>query len=228
PGMSSTKMVEARRKVGNGWGALINELEPVWVVLRDQEIARVRDEDAAIFSQRYKVERVFDVSREVGGLGIRGRPYLEIDSKFTLWRRQYDASFDTPFGPAVGFNVGTYLDKVGDREVMVVHAPAQILMPIPAGARTVTLRYGFSDKAYQDTNGKTDGANFLAIWVDGNKRIPMWGRILRPTTVPEDRGLQEVTFQLPEVDRPRGLLLKIDALLTIDHDWTYWGRPEFH
>ncbi len=228
PGMSSAKMVEARRKVGNGWGDLITELEPVWLVLRDTEIGRVRNDDAAIFSQRYKVERVFDVSREVGGLAIRGRPYLEIDSKFTLWRRQYDAPFDTPFGPAVGFAAGTFLDKIGEREVMFLHAPAQIRMPIPAGAKTVTLRYGFFDKAYLEENGKTDGANFLAIWLDGKKRIPMWGRILRPTTVPGDRGLQEVTFQLPEVDRPRELLLKVDALLTIDHDFTYWARPEFH
>jgi hypothetical protein len=111
---------------------------------------------------------------------------------------------------------------------MFLHAPAQVRMPIPTGAKTVTLRYGFFDKAYLEENGKTDGANFLAIWVDGKKRIPMWGRILRPTTMPGDRGLQEVTFQLPEVDRPRELLLKVDALLTIDHDFTYWARPEFH
>jgi hypothetical protein len=85
PGMSSARMVEARRKVGNGWGDLITELEPVWLVLRDTEIGRVRNEDAAIFSQRYKVERVFDVSREVGGLAIRGR---------RIWR----STANSPFG----------------------------------------------------------------------------------------------------------------------------------
>ncbi len=228
PGMSSSRMVEARRKVGDSWADLITELEPAWLVLRDEEIARIGRDDASIFAYRYRIERVFDVGGKVSGLSVRGRPYLEVDRKFTLWRRQYADRFETPLGPARGYAVGTYLDQVGGREVMFLHAPAEVLVPIPAGAKTVTLRHGFFDKAYQESNGRTDGANFLAIWVDGKKHIPMWGRILRPATVPGDRGLQEVTIQLPEVDRPRGLLLKVMALENMDHDWTYWSRPEFH
>jgi hypothetical protein len=230
PGLSSARMIEARRKVSNSWSwaDLINELEPTWLVLRDEEIARIDRNDPTIFSRRYRVEKVFDVSKEIGGLAIRGRPYLEVDRKFTLWRQQYDEPFDTPLGPARGFPGGSFFTMVGEQEVMFVHAPAQILVPIPAGAKAVTLRYGFLDKAYRESNGVTDGANFLAIWADGKKRIPMWGRILRPATVPEDRGLQAVTFTLPDVDRPRGLVLRVTALENIDHDWTYWSRPEFH
>ena len=106
PGMSSPEVVAARRRARangprdraatlapqlvdvTGWGALIADLRPDWLVLRPQEAAHVSGFEQGLLGRTYVLAATFDVSGELGEYGfIPGRPYLEFDQTFFVFER---------------------------------------------------------------------------------------------------------------------------------------------
>jgi hypothetical protein len=84
PGLSSTEVIEARRKVGDNFGKLVKELSPEWVVLRPSEVAEILQEDL----QDYQLVANFDNRKAVlSEQEIPGRGYLMHDARFFVFRR---------------------------------------------------------------------------------------------------------------------------------------------
>lgn len=98
PGLSSREVVAAIRRVGIGWGHLAEELDPTWLVLREPEIASINATSPQLLAEKYESVRIFDVRPRVEELGVYGRPYLEFDSRFTVFRRHSDAQNDRASG----------------------------------------------------------------------------------------------------------------------------------
>lgn len=92
PGLSSREVVAAAGRVGRDWGDLAVALRPTWLVLRDSEISSIKEKHPRLLDVTYAPVRVFDVRQRVGELSVYGRPYLEFDARFTVFRRSDDAS----------------------------------------------------------------------------------------------------------------------------------------
>lgn len=92
PGLSSPEVVAARRRLGtDNWARLIRELRPDWLVLRATEAGRVQHDDAALFRDQYAVAMLFDATQAIERAGwIPGRPYLEADARYYVFRRLTD------------------------------------------------------------------------------------------------------------------------------------------
>lgn len=227
PGLSSSEMVAARKKVGSNWAALINFLQPTWLVLRDYQLDSLVNSDAGIVHYRYTLEKVFDVSEEVKKLNIPGRKYLEFDQRFSLYRRVEPRWNATAYGDVRGEFPGNSETKVGDVTMLVVHAPGEIVVPIPPGATEVTVQFGFPVAAYTSPTEKTDGARFSLHWSSGKADYEIWSRRLRPDSEAADRGPQTVTQKLPNEAGGTHLILRTVSEYNYTRDWTAWTRPVF-
>jgi hypothetical protein len=91
PGLSSREVVDAVRRFGLNWAKIAEELRPTWMVLRDSEIASINAKSPQMLTEAYESVRVFDVRQHVEELHIYGRPYLDFDSRFTVFHRRKDA-----------------------------------------------------------------------------------------------------------------------------------------
>jgi hypothetical protein len=87
PGLSSREVVTAIRKVGYNWARIAEELEPTWLVLRDSEIQAINSTNPHLLPERYALIRAFSVRPRIEELSCHGRPYLEFDSRFTVYQR---------------------------------------------------------------------------------------------------------------------------------------------
>lgn len=226
PGMSSREMVEARKIVGVDWALLIQYLQPTWVVLRPFEIGRVSQTSRLLLTDNYKLVREFDTMEAVRRTDVRGRPYLEHDARFSVFKLHRPTRYETEFasisGP-FGMSEAT-VDNIG---VVMVHAPSSVVVPVPAAARRFSLHFGFLPGATENPTA-TDGATFLIEFSNGGERREFLRRTLTPTTVEGDRGLHEVFFDLPESRAPNSvLILRTEILASMDKDWTCWTRPTF-
>jgi hypothetical protein len=122
---------------------------------------------------------------------------------------------------------GAYARKEAGRLVFFAHAPSSISYPAPAGAARLRGRFGFQPGAYAPENpGRTDGAEFIIVWIEPNgRRTELLRRHLRPTEEPADRG--EHDFDLPLPSAAPGCILEL--VITSGpagspaSDWTYWS-----
>ncbi len=88
PGLSSPEVVDAVRRVGTRFPALIRDLKPVWVVLRPTEVAAIHQEDPALLQLNYSPVCVFDRRKEVAELKIRGLDSVIYDAAFMVFKRR--------------------------------------------------------------------------------------------------------------------------------------------
>lgn len=227
PGLSSPEMVAARKKVGSNWAPLINYLRPTWLVLRDHELDSLGYSDAGIIHYRYALEKVFDVSEPVKKLTIPGRRYLEFDQRFTLYHLVEPHWVPTAYGNMRGEFPGGGPTNVGGVPMLVIHAPGELVIPIPEGATEVTVQFGFPPGAYNLENEKTDGARFSLHWDSGNADYEIWSRRLRPYSEAGDRGAQTVVQKLPPNAGGTKLILRTVSEYNYTRDWTSWSRPVF-
>jgi hypothetical protein len=105
---------------------------------------------------------------------------------------------------------------------LLLHAPGELDLPVPAGARRLTGSFGLEPGAYGDA-GHTDGAEFIVESLDASGASSViWQRVLRPKTVPEDRGEHRLGLDLPS-PRPAVLRLRTDPGPdgSTNWDWTY-------
>lgn len=227
PGLSSPRMVEVR-KGGNGWGHILLELEPEWVVLRDPEAARVTAETPDLLGRMYRPIRDFDVRPQVATAHIPDPFMLSFDAHFTVYRRAIAATNDVEIiGVHHAFGNGTPITTIDNVRARTVHAPGTMSVRVPDGATEAEIRFGFPAEAYAAAP-KTDGATFRVFWSDGPTTKELASRTLDPASRPEDRGLQTFKLALPTSSAGRGrLLLNTVPGKTMTKDWTSWGTPEF-
>ena len=89
PGLSSTEVVAARRKVGENRLALVGELKPRWVVQRPGELYNTDPALNAWFLEHYAPTKIFNVSDQIAAIPfLPGRRYLQFDQGFLIWKRK--------------------------------------------------------------------------------------------------------------------------------------------
>lgn len=227
PGLSCPRMVAVRRE-SNAWSVILMRLAPQWAVLRTSEAARINQENPAILSRMYEVATTFDVRPAVAAAYVPDPFMLEFDANFTLYRRRYAAIDDEDIiSVHHDFGNSATTELVDGAPVRMVHANGEMIMAVPAPARSVEIEYGFLPDAYRE-DPKTDGAEFAVVWSDGREERELFRRRLDPHNRAEDRGVQKITVDLPESAGPVRLLLRTIAGATKTKDWTYWSKCAFH
>ncbi|HEY4302747.1 MAG TPA: hypothetical protein VGM73_17895 [Candidatus Didemnitutus sp.] len=226
PGLSSRDLVNAGWLVGRDWTDLICYLQPTWVVLRiegDREIGTVLPS----LTGNYERAAEFDQREAIGKLQIHGRRLLEFDSHFIVYHLIRPTRYDAD-GAEIASPIGSSVRAIDHVNVRLVHAPGSMILPVPAEARTVEGRFGYPPEAFAG-DPHTDGGRFVVYWFDGRRRTPLFDRILRPATVPGDRGLQSYRIELPAAPHGPGcrLVFATETLETMTMDWTCWSPPEF-
>lgn len=155
----------------------------------------------------------------VGDLAQRPRPADDLlRSPDELARRAKDCVFPPSFFT---------LAETGERMVQM-HAPCQTLVPVPPGAKSVTLRYGLRDTSYQAPDGHTGGATFkMAGQAAPDAPFkPLWATELDTFARPADRKMHTVTLPVGDA-----AVLRLETGIGSDgspaYDHTYWGTLAF-
>ncbi|HYC70222.1 MAG TPA: hypothetical protein VEB66_03385 [Opitutaceae bacterium] len=109
--------------------------------------------------------------------------------------------------PANGELPATAVAADGARPVYLVHAPGEVVVDVPAGARAFAADIGLLAGAYS-LGGASDGVEFTATLLhpDGSRAV-LARRLLNPRQVEADRGPQRWAFDLPGA--PAGARLSI-------------------
>ncbi len=229
PGMSSREVVNAVRYLGPNWRDLINYLQPNWLVLRPDS-----EHDLGAISPlmaHYNYERVREFSRidDIRQLNVSGKKLLEFDARFAVYRRKNPLRHDTA-DYEIASPIGSSVRHIDGVEMRMVHAPGLMLLPVPEGARQLTINFAIAPEAIAGSPA-TDGAWFKIHWSDGRRRETLPVRALDPVNNERDRGVQQF-FQIDLPKAAPGALAKIiletDPKGDTAQDWTFWGRPEFH
>lgn len=227
PGMSSREVVAARHEVGNGWFALIERLQPNWLVLRPSEIEEINRTDPDLLFTFYAPAQEFSVADAIGRLETQGRRYLEFDSRFTVFRRLRVSHYHTEVAEITSkFAVSRQiLEGVG---VTMVHAPGRMVVKVPRTAATVEVGYGFPPAAYSGPGPKTDGATFRIVWEGDGRSVTLLDVVIDPVNHPAQRKLLHFEGDLPR-SQDAGARLVFLTLpgQTSTNDWTCWSLPEF-
>lgn len=226
PGLSAREVPDAARLVGASWERLILFLQPTWLVLRASEEGDLPKFSPALANLSYDRVREFNREAEVDQLDVPGRSLLKFDSHFVLYHRRNPLRHDSgdiriasPFGS--GFLT------INNILMRMVHAPGDMVVPLPASARSLKIWYGFTEPAIEEPF-PTDGALFSIWLVDGKKRTKLHQQQLEPTLHPENRGLQLAELPLPDRRHPEDafLVFSTDPLGNPAKDWTHWSMPE--
>ena len=229
PGISSREVVAAHRKVGSEWAALVEFLNPDWLVLRPPEVELMQQARPRLLTTSFQPAQVFDVRDQLEKINVRGRRLLEQDAVFTVFHRQggrrlivEEMELESRYsGPSVSYVT------FGDIRMKLVHAPGSMTVKIPAGAHSVRVSYGLSPGSYAE-EPKTDGAGFEISWVDGSREMNLFYRELDPVHKVEDRGAFFFEGNLPSgASSQAKLILRTLPGKTDTKDWTCWGTPEF-
>jgi hypothetical protein len=86
PGMSSPEVVQSRKKLNtDDYAALINDLNPDWLVLRPSEAFDIETQDQDMFTKKYYLAKRFDVSDSIPK--ILGDGYIKCDAVFNVYRK---------------------------------------------------------------------------------------------------------------------------------------------
>lgn len=226
PGMSSREMVEARRKVGEAWSKIIGHLQPSWLVLRPFEIDRINREHATLLEQNYTPAWEFNQLDAVRRESVRGRPYLEHDARFIVYRLKQKLHFDT-----ASYEISSPFpstEKTIEGVVMrEVHAPGSVRMPIPRGAQRIKGRFGFTPGAGEGPHA-SDGATFIIECRAGDSVAVLLEKKLEPGRDPAHRLLQSYDLALPaRLPADAVLILRTEPGTHSMQDWTCWNPPEF-
>ncbi|MBI2813980.1 MAG: hypothetical protein HYX71_06825 [Opitutae bacterium] len=227
PGMSSREMVQTRQQVGLDWSALIEYLQPNWLVLRPDEARRINNLVPDLLITHYTPTKEFSVVDEISRLGVLGRRYLEIDSKFTVYCRVKLKSYRTDLVEIVsGFDVAQ--KTLDGNRLTLVHAPGRMIVKVPLKATTLDITYGFPEGAYTGEGDPTDGATFQIVWENGDRKVTLLDTTLNPVANPAHRGMQHFHCDLPAAPDASGrLIFRTLPGATTTKDWTCWSRPDF-
>lgn len=118
---------------------------------------------------------------------------------------------------------------LGEREVLMIHAPSRMEFDLTPGDTSLALEFGVLPSAIRDGN-MTDGVEFEAVWIapDGAE-FPLWRRWVDPAAVKADRGTLSARIDL---SGRQGGSLRLSTLPgpagNLQCDWSYWARIEFN
>lgn len=225
PGMSSREVVAARRLVGPEWDSLIPYLQPTWLILRVDGDQPVLARDLA--ASNYELVRDFSRLDDVRQLDVPGRRLLEFDATFRLYHLKNPTRHDID-GVEIAGPFASSVRQIGNTRVRLVHAPGQMIMNVPTGARILRGQFGFPPEVV-DFKPTTDGARFRIFWSDGLRRIELLNRNLDPVGIAADRGLQNYELSLPTIASGRSgrLVFVTETGPTTSLDWTCWSDVQF-
>ncbi|MEO6567530.1 MAG: hypothetical protein ABIO94_02105, partial [Opitutaceae bacterium] len=116
----------------------------------------------------------------------------------------------------------------GGKHLLHMHAPSRMEFDVPAGFKGLNARFGLMPSAYTAPN-TTDGVEFSISWTapDG-KTEELYRRVLKPTTVEQDRGMQTLTVSAPQVNGGKLIFRTLPGELgNTAFDWSYWTDVEF-
>ncbi len=116
--------------------------------------------------------------------------------------------------------------KIETADVLLVHAPSEMIFDVGPRSSAVSGRFGFLAGAYSN-DGKTDGAEFSISWLAQNKVIPLFKRYLDPIRAIGDRDLQLFNLDLSNYGKGK-LLFRTDPgpNHNLSWDWTVWSDIE--
>jgi hypothetical protein len=227
PGLSSREVVNAARLVGRNWVDLICYLQPTWVVMRASGEGDFDKVAPGLAGSDYKRVRDFDQRPEIQALTVPGRAMLEFDSHFVLYHLEKPTRQDAD-GCEISSPIGSAVLTIGSVRARLVHAPGNMIVPLPAGVRSVGGWFGFPPDVVGGAI-HTAGAEFAIYWYDGKTRTKLMDRTLRPEEEPADRSLQSYRIELPGTPRDPAarLVFATTPVTTMTKDWTCWTKPEF-
>ncbi|MSU45621.1 MAG: hypothetical protein EXS42_00475 [Lacunisphaera sp.] len=227
PGMSSREMVQARKQVGNEWAALIEHLQPDWLVLRPLEIERLNRLAPNLLVSYYMFAREFSVADQISQLDVLGRRYLEIDARFTVYHLARISRYKTELVEITSqfYSSRQIIEGVG---MTLVHAPGRMVVKVPLQAATVEVTYGFPPGAYTGEGDKTDGATFQIEWEGDGRKVMLLDAVINPVANPAHRPLLHFKGELPATtDEKARLTFRTLPGATVTKDWTCLSLPEF-
>jgi CTP:molybdopterin cytidylyltransferase MocA len=124
----------------------------------------------------------------------------------------------TPFGVSSGM--------IGDEPFFNAHAPVELVLPVPAGAKRLVARFGVLDGESITSPQGTDGVVFEAhlIATTGQPK-PLARTWLKPRQEAADRGTKSWDVPLPDGFTGK-ILLRTDPGPdgNASFDWSYWSR----
>lgn len=227
PGMSSREMVRARQVVGNDWAAIIEYLQPNWLVLRPKEINLINSIRPALLTSYYLPAQEFSVADQLGQLDVMGRNYLLHDARFVVFRFHRPLAQKTEVAEITSqFEVSRQIiEGVG---VTLVHAPGRMVVKVPRKAASIEVAYGFPAGAYTGDGPKTDGATFQIEWEADSRSVTLLNTVINPVDNPAHRSLQHFQGDLPATkDENARLIFRTLPGQNTTKDWTCWSLPEF-
>lgn len=136
----------------------------------------------------------------------------------------------TPLPDEVRVPFGISEIRVDGFEVLSIHAPTNIKVPLPAGATSLDLEFGMLSSAFANGN-VGDGVTMRVEFRPSgeSRRQLLWEAALDPYQRPADRALQDVQIDFNNL--PAGdafLLITPGPAHYIDFDWVYVRRVEWH
>lgn len=118
------------------------------------------------------------------------------------------------------------VSEIGEGRI-ATHAPARLVVRVPAGARRVAGIFGFYPDAYRHPGRTTDGGRFSIAWLrerDGVREVA-FERGLTPAQVPGDRGAHDFSWEIPS--GVEAVEFKVESGATMSFDWGFWGELRF-
>lgn len=234
PGMSSQEMVKARRQVGSNWGPLLQVLEPTWVVLRPFEIERLNQSAPRLLTEAYRVAQVFDQSAAIGRLSVHGRPYLEHDAHFTVFRMKripleakspltLDRAGEVVRPLRLQVTGKAYHTEFNGHSIAVTGAPALIEFPLTPDLSELTGGFGLLDEEWYGTRqAKPVEFSITLLRPDGTEQELM-RRELDPEHEADHRGYRPFRVSLPQPLAGR-LRLAVRAASEAPFVRAFWGE----
>jgi hypothetical protein len=224
PGMSSPEMVAAREAVGESWRDLLDYLQPDWVVLRPQEVARIEHGSGWRMVHAYDRVAEFDQSAAVAASMAPGLGYLKHDAVFWLYRRTARHAVEFP-------------GWVGDADTPIIfhqrpwggridiESDGELVFDIPADATKANLQLGLFAQPAEFHATTADGIRFGAEVRDSTRITPLRTFFVNPTA--EDQ-LIPMSLELPtERSENAKLRLIISRGIHRDFDRAYFFLPDF-
>ena len=111
-----------------------------------------------------------------------------------------------------------------------VHPPGEVEFDVPSGSHAVAAEFAIRPQAWQPPL-HTAGVLFQADLVSkpGDPAVTLWQRVLRPSEMAKDRGVQTMKVALPPDATGKLILRTLPPPGTTDlsYDWACWARVRF-
>jgi hypothetical protein len=230
PGLSSREMVAAIKAVGTDWARLIDYLSPDWLVLRPQEIERVRQAMPSLLGPGnvYTLAQEMDNLPQIRRLEFYGRNYVEFDAHLLIFHRQTPKPIRAPVGPTPFQALRLPATEISGQPLYRLPVRQAVSLPVPAGAKHFWLMYGLPPVPAASAVAPDDCVEFTISlkYPDGLKVEQLFTHRLRPSN-PADRSVCVFNAKLPRMEPGAVLLLTTSVPAGSRLQSAGWGEPEY-